>query len=254
MTKVAFCFIVKDGEKYLAKNIQKIINLANECSFEYRIYYVENDSVDNTINILKKYKKQYNNIYGKHLKLDGLHSTNLCKNNINVNCSKRTRRLAYLRNLVLEQAKLWSDCDYLIMLDLDFIDFNKKEFKNMFTIINNNSNINGIFGMSVNKNKHYYDTGAIRPENKIFNLMISNKKLIKVKSAFSGFGIYKMKSIRNIKYNIKTNEIEHIDFNKKLKNLYIYTPFNPIYEGPSYVFELIINFIFIMFVIILFFM
>ena len=161
----------------------------------------------------------------------------LCKNEFAYNCKKRTQRLAYLRNIVLEQAKLWSECDYLIMLDMDFISFDKKEFKNMFNIINTNHNIDGIFGMSVNKNKQFYDIGAIRPKNKILNLFLNNN-LIKVSSAFSGFGIYRMKSIKNIKYNTKTNNIEHIDFNKKLNNIYIYLPFKPMYEGSS---NLIIN-------------
>ncbi len=35
----------------------------------------------------------------------------------------------------------------------------------------------------------------------------------------------------NIKYNEKTNEIEHIDFNNKIKNLYVYSNFRPKYDG-----------------------
>ena len=234
MSNVAFCFIVKDGETYIENNINRIIELGNLYSDKFKIFYAENDSKDNTINILKKYKNKYSNIYGEHLLLDGKHSTELCNGTIN-NCKKRTRRLAYLRNIVLNMAKKWKECDYMIMLDLDFIDFNKKKFYNMFNIIKNNANINGIFGMSVLKdNKNcIYDVAAIQPYVYILNVINDEDKLIKVTSAFSGFGIYRMQKLinNNIKYNINTDDIEHIDFNKNINNLYIYTPFRPIYEG-----------------------
>ena len=35
----------------------------------------------------------------------------------------------------------------------------------------------------------------------------------------------------NIKYNEKTNNIEHTDFNYKLKNLYVYSKFRPKYDS-----------------------
>jgi len=254
MNNIAFCFIVKDGEKYLEKNINKIINLGNKYFSKFKIYYVENDSIDNTINILKTFKTKYNNIYGEHLKIDGLHSTKLCNFNENYNCSKRTRRLAYLRNIVLNLAKKWIECNYLIMMDIDFIDFNENEFIKMFNIINNNNYINGIFGMSVNENDNLYDIGAIRPYYKIYYILCKIK-LVKVDSAFSGFGIYKMKSIKNINYNIKTNSIEHIDFNKQLNNLYVYTSFKPVYQGTSIIlvkYDDIIKIIFIFGILLLF--
>ena len=33
--------------------------------------------------------------------------------------------------------------------------------------------------------------------------------------------------------NIKTNKIKHIDFNKKLNNLYVYSSFNQVYESSN---------------------
>lgn len=43
----------------------------------------------------------------------------------------------------------------MIMLDLDFIDFDMKELYNMFNIIKNDKRINGIFGMSIS-NKGFF--------------------------------------------------------------------------------------------------
>ena len=230
MDNVAFCFIVKDGDKYLEKNLIKIINFGDLYLDNYRIYYVENDSVDKTKEILDKFKKKYKNIYGKHLKLDGKHSTDLCNKLDERNCSNRTRRIAFIRNQVLNQVKEWKECKYMIMLDLDFIDFNMKELYNMFNIIKNDKGINGIFGMSISNKGFFYDIGVVKPSYKLIEIFLKIK-LVKVDSAFSGFGIYKMKYImdNNIKYNEKTNEIEHIDFNNKIKNLYVYSDFRPIY-------------------------
>lgn len=230
MNNVAFCFIVKDGDKYLEKNLMKIIQFGDLYLDNYRIYYVENDSVDKTNEILDKFKKKYKNIYGEHLKLDGKHSTELCNKFNERNCSNRTRRLAFIRNQVLNQAKNWKECNYMIMLDLDFIDFDMKELYNMFNIIKNDKRINGIFGMSISNKGFFYDVGAVKPSYKLIEIFLKIK-LVKVDSAFSGFGIYKMKYImdNNIKYNEKSNEIEHIDFNNKIKNLYVYSDFRPIY-------------------------
>ena len=231
MDNVAFCFIVKDGDKYLEKNLMKIIQFGDLYLDNCRIYYIENDSVDKTNEILDKFKKKYKNIYGQHLKLDGKHSTELCKND-EINCSNRTRRLAFIRNQVLNQAKQWKECKYMIMLDLDFIDFDMKELHNMFNIIKRNNDINGIFGMSITNKGCLYDVGALKPSYKVIEIYLK-KRLVKVKSAFSGFGIYKMKYIinNNLNYNEKTNQIEHIDFNKQIKNLYVYSNFRPIYDS-----------------------
>ena len=230
MDNVAFCFIVKDGDKYLEKNLTKIIQFGDLYLDNYRIYYVENDSVDKTNYILENFKKKYKNIYGKHLKLDGKHSTDLCNKFDERNCSNRTRRLAFIRNQVLNQVKEWKECKYMIMLDLDFIDFDMKELHNMFNIIKNSKNINGVFGMSISDTGCIYDVSPIKPSHKLIEIYLKIK-LVKVDSAFSGFGIYKMKHIidNNVKYNEKTDDIEHIDFNYKIKNLYVYTNFTPIY-------------------------
>ena len=248
MSNVSFCFIIKDGEDYIEKNLKKIIDFGNSYFNEYRIYYAENDSKDNTVKILENFKHNYSNIYGTHLKLDGLHSTELCKKN-EINCSNRTRRLAYLRNITLNQAKKWNKCDYLIMLDIDFIDFNEFELKKMFDHINTNHTINGIFGMSKSYNIPY-DVGAVKPAYKMINILYETE-LVKVSSAFSGFGIYRMKSIKNIEYNVNTNNIEHIDFNYNLNNLYVYTYFQPKYDY-TYFYTLLFRFLFFILFIILF--
>ena len=115
-----------------------------------------------------------------------------------------------------------------------FEDFDKKEFINMFNIINTNNNIDGIFGMSITTRGNLYDIGAVKPMTKIVSIMLE-QNLIKVDSAFSGFGIYKMKPImdKNLNYKVNSNDlVDHIVFNANFNNLYVYTPFRPQYT-PS---------------------
>jgi hypothetical protein len=233
-SKIAFCFIVKDGEKYLDRNIKRIINLGEKCK-DYKIFYAENDSQDKTIEILESFQHTTDRIGGISITLDGKHSTELCRNFESYNCKSRVQRIAYMRNRVLNLAKQWQECDFLIMLDLDFVDFDNKAFFQMFDIIHKNNAINGIFGMSVTERNTscLYDIGAIRPYYKVIDIFFQ-KTLVPVSSAFSGFGIYRMKSIIDKEYNEKTNSIEHVEFNKQIKNLYVYSKFRPIYEGnPS---------------------
>lgn len=250
---IALCFIVKDGEKYLHNNLNRIIKLGEKFN-KYKIFYVENDSIDSTKEILQYHKKHNSNISGIHLLLDKKHSTELCKLNEAYNCKLRVRRIAYLRNKVLEQAKQWKECNILIMLDLDFVDFDDNEFMNMFTILQLYKNIDAIFGMSVisNDKNFLYDCAAITPRYKLVNIIFSDR-LVKVKSAFSGFGIYRMNSIikNNVSYNENTNDIEHIDFNNQLNNLYVYTNFRPVYEGTSTLCFISINYIIIAFILLM---
>jgi hypothetical protein len=250
---IAFCFIVKDGEKYLHNNLDRIIKLGEKFN-KYKIFYAENDSIDSTKEILQYYTSNNSNISGIHLLIDKKHSTELCKSNEKYNCKLRVQRIAYLRNKVLEQAKQWKECNILIMLDLDFVDFDENEFMNMFTILQSYKNIDAIFGMSViDSNRNcLYDFGAITPKYKLVNIIFGDR-LVKVKSAFSGFGIYRMNSIikNNVSYNENTNNIEHIDFNKQLNNLYVYTNFRPVYEGTSNLCFISINYIIIVFILLM---
>jgi len=41
MDNIAFCFIVKDGDKYLEKNLMKIIQFGDSYLDNYRIYYIK---------------------------------------------------------------------------------------------------------------------------------------------------------------------------------------------------------------------
>ena len=224
-------FLVRDGEKYLLNNLNKIESFCKSNFSDYRIFFLENDSVDSTRQILSNKMSTNNKIKGIFKKINDLHSTKLCKDNIlNYNCNTRTRFLASLRQELLEYS-LKEPSDITLMCDLDFISFNDTELLRMVRILIDN-NLDGVFGMSYSKGKEY-DTGAIRPydQNLIDKIVKGGTNIIQVDSAFSGFGVYSTKSItsKKAKYNLNNNSIEHIDFNKYFDKLYVYPNFKPDY-------------------------
>jgi hypothetical protein len=66
---ICFCFLVKDGIRYLDRNIPKIINLGTMFR-KYRIVYVENDSVDGTKELLRAYEEKNKCFCGEQIQLE----------------------------------------------------------------------------------------------------------------------------------------------------------------------------------------
>jgi len=229
--KIVVCFMTRNGESYIEKNLGKINKFCKDNFDKYNIIYLENDSNDNTQSILKNLENTMP-ISGQFLKLKTKMSTDMCKNS--KNCVKRFRFLAKLRQKLLDIVKTkYKNYDYMLMMDMDFVDFNDTELKKTFKILNH-KNYDAIFGMSI-KNGRPYDLGAIM--NKIIQLYYSlfykkKNNIIKVDSAFSGFGIYNIKSLikNNANYDTLCNDIEHIALNYKLPQTYIYNDFTPIYD------------------------
>lgn len=223
--KVAFTFIVKDGGRYLERNLKKIKR------FKHDIYAVENNSTDDTKTILKN--SNIKSVLSFDLG-DEKFSSSLCKHRRN--CAKRVRRIAYLRQKVLDSVmNSGIEYDYICMLDMDFLDFDSNHLLNMFEYMETHRDVDGIFGMS--NTKHYltipYDMGAIRPMYKIPQIGFKFTRYVQVKSAFSGFGIYRYSSIINnsARYDSKhINDIEHIYFNSHFNKLIVDTHFNPMYK------------------------
>ena len=223
--KIAFMFIVKDGERYLEKNLNKIKR------FKQDIYAVENNSTDNTKTILSN--ANIKNVITLDLG-DEKFSSSLCKSRRN--CAKRVRRIAYLRQKVLDSVmNSGIEYDYICMLDMDFLDFDSDHLRNMFEYMENHRDIDGMFGMSFAK--HYltipYDMGAIRPMYKIPQIGFKFTRYVQVASAFSGFGIYRYSSIieNSARYDNKhIKDIEHIYFNSHFNKLIVDTHFNPLYK------------------------
>jgi len=234
---IAFCFLVRDGEKYIEKNLKSLISFAQKYLKGFRIFYIENDSVDNTKNILSHYSKKNHFIKGKHLNLNKLYSEDMCDKTGKINCKSRVRFLAKLRQMLLDFVlNDFNKFTHICMMDFDFISFDERTLSEMFDLVKTQK-MDGIFGMSYSKKFVFYtpyDVMSIQPPHKRISVLM-NAELTHVTSAFSGFGIYSVDSIREnkAKYNLQCDGIEHVDFNKHFNKLYVYSKFKPVYDGEK---------------------
>ena len=215
-SKVIFAGAVQNAEKYLPAVFQNIENLTKIFSHAGYVF-IENDSTDNTKQILKNWGSGKSNYHIIHL--DGLNTVPF-----------RTVRLEMVRNAYLEVIRYHADLrdfDYLVVIDTDeagIYPINSLELNAAIEFLSNSHTRAGCFA---NQRGTYYDMWALRlvPQcpsdawEEVLNYVIQNKCTdevafaetfrkrifsideflapIKVDSAFGGFGIYKMRYVLN---------------------------------------------------------
>lgn len=246
---VIICGCAYNIEEYLEVIKTKILDLRTLFDKSIIIIY-ENDSTDNTLSILKNFANTYDNII--------IISEKGIRNQI----IYRTHRLAYTRNKIIEfvfNNKLDNEYTYLINMDLDEVNINLN-IKSVKKVLNDNSfKWDAVFA---NQTKIYYDYWALRTNKFDFNfwskhnrknnidggklynyfdkikhirIIPKDDKPRQVISAFGGFGIYKINSIKNCKYdgnsyleNDIIEDCEHVAFHKNM----IKNGFNKLYIVP----------------------
>ncbi len=235
MNKIIIAGVCQNVDKYLTGVIQNIYKITSHFS-EYKIVIVENDSKDNTKQILNNWAWEDENV------------TLVTLDNISQyvpNKKYRTEYLAYCRNAYVQEIAKYSDYEYSVVLDMDDVmaseTFNEQSVLNSLQILNNNPKIGALTAISAPK---YYDIWALRsPEcnydcwKKVFWSMkneglsyeLAVKKyvaihakdysqytdLIPVQSAFNGLAVYRNSALIECKYigiidgvNSKVSEIE----------------------------------------------
>jgi hypothetical protein len=233
--KVVISGCCRNVERYIKQNID-IIDKIGIQFLEYKVIIYENDSIDNTRNILLENKKE--NYYY------------IFENNIDIPI--RTERIAYCRNKILNEIKVnYKDYDYYLLLDLDDILAVGKLIDTIKTCFL--YKVDQWDAMFANCSDKYYDIYALRKKNylmtccwndvyllksigvehnKAYQACIDkyiinypqSSKIIKVVSAFGGAGLYKLNSILNSEYNgyhedhIDKQICEHVPFNIDLCN------------------------------------
>jgi hypothetical protein len=256
---VVICGLARDIE-YLIGDLRSKLEFIGGKFAEYRIVVFENDSSDGTRDLLK----QWSNDNPKMILLDCCDENNCdCKLNqehgykTGMFGTTRITRMATYRNKYLQFVQnTYSDYDYLLVADLDLngnmsVDglissVCKPNWDAIF--INGKCPIFGFFGSLTCT----YDAFAYIPSSdkdyrfseKLFlpylmcrnfihqelSLLFSNQ-LVRVKSAFNGYGLYKISSILDASYtgNGKCehwNLCEHM-YNNGFDKLYI----NPLWYG-----------------------
>ncbi len=237
--KVAFCGLIRDGEKRIPHLISKIENMGKYFK-EWEVLIVENDSKDDTRKMLLDWASINKSVF--ILGCDGVNLPE-CKLNMKETVDHdftdyRIVKMAKLRNIYLEELKKREDIDLVIVLDLDLIsEIDEKGFLKTGYELSVNNDIkavcsNGLGGdnrflsfMDYKLKKklgtpyHYYDTYAYRDlddkitprRHKLFYDFLyrrdpdtweNNKdvKLKKVRSCFGGLTIYRKDALINSSY------------------------------------------------------
>jgi len=221
------CGCTKNSSAYIEKHLSLLYSMSPLFeNFKMMIY--ENDSTDNTKEILEEFKKT-------HILFDFVSE--------HVNSNIRTQVLAHGRNALLKHI---SGYEYMIMVDLDDViaTFKPSQLKYLFE----QTGWDGLFANCLGK---YYDIWALRINRETWTpdcpfqvidydcwemaqqykskrvvsqhqIQIPIRGLIQVDSAFGGFGIYKVSAIKKskAKYSgIKNGRIicEHVPFHNELK-------------------------------------
>ena len=234
---IAIAIMARDCEKKLLHNIPKIMNLAQHFK-SVDICVVENDSVDNTKQILKDWAEQ--NSFITIISLDNVFSDS----NIKGTGKSRIERLTYCRNQYLKffyEKKI--AYDYLFVIDIDINDFDVESIisgieqapSDWFGLFPNGIFYNKIFGKTIKG--RYYDLYAYLPyeskhedliefEFRLYNdeitTLLQKNEYQLCDSAFGGIGIYKFSELNNRYYQAEKNnrspnhymKCEHISFNR----------------------------------------
>ena len=225
------CGCTKNSESYIYKHLQLLYDI--EPLFKtFKMLVYENDSDDNTVKILEKFKQT-------HPKFDYI-SENIQDDDDNLS---RTEILAHGRNTLLKHIQGF---DYMIMVDLDDVisTFKPSQLKYLFehkewdALFANCETYYDIWALRIEKDKwtpkcpfkvidydcwekaHYHQSKHFVSQHQI--KIPSSAPLIPVNSAFGGFGIYKVNKI-NINENRYdgSNQCEHVSFHKGMNNLFI---------------------------------
>lgn len=239
--KIVIAGCTKNSESYILSHLLRLVEVGKLFQ-TYNIIIYENDSTDNTCEVLTQFKKD-------NTHFDFIHEENIIerlKHNVHI----RAQTIAHGRNRLLKViSHLYSDYDYMIMVDLDNVleRFNPKHILNIF----NYSDVWDV--LTANCINKYYDIWALRIPSSVWNQAIHGKiwdrplahdcwyqivdnvhpricvknyqKLIPLKfplietvSSFGGLGIYKIKAIKGCKYDSfsldGTPQCEHIEFHK----------------------------------------
>lgn len=218
---VLFCCLARNLGGIAEYTIARIEYLASFFK-KYKILIYENDSNDNTRDILLDWKYKNDNV---ELILENLNK----KRHEQDTSLERTTDMAYYRNQYLSKAKRndFYNMDYTIVFDSD-IDGGWSyfgicnSFSYNFDVVCSNSLLYRTRDSITER--LFYDTFAYRPLNKessenhsIYNLLQFKvgQEPFRVNSAFGGMAIYKSSVLHNVEY--KSYDCDHPTLHRQLR-------------------------------------
>ena len=243
--KCAIALLARDCENNLKKNIkevEKLIPLFETCD----IVVIENDSIDNTKQILNEWNRNNKNVVV--ISMDNIFSSS---DKTGAGLS-RIERMCFYRNKYMEYFKQQNkNYDYLIVVDADLDYFSSSgiikaiknsqfEWEALFANGRFYSKICGLHFLGKYYDNYAYvpyksdtihlDDWQMKQNNDYISFILNIKKYVHCQSAFGGLAIYKYEKVRDFIYNTIQNEksknnkvlCEHIVFNNKLDKSKLY--------------------------------
>jgi glycosyltransferase involved in cell wall biosynthesis len=240
-SSVSICSIVRDCESNLKKNIPGV-ELLRSLFKESEIVVFENDSKDNTKEILKAWQRNSKNI---HVFTDTFGSTTIpTKGSIKGNpfySISRIEKMVLYRNKYMNFLNTQgNDRDFVIIIDLDISGFDIDGIANSFGSTTDWDCIsaNGT-SLSSRFRRQYHDAYALIEYDKMnqiqteqsiklnrirYSYLQKGMPLFPVDSAYGGVAIYKWPSVKNIYYSCLLNDdirvqckSEHVGLHKTMK-------------------------------------
>jgi hypothetical protein len=241
--KIVIAGCTKNSASYISSHLLLLVEIGKLFQ-SYNILIYENDSTDNTCELLTSFKKDNSNF-------DFIHEENVIERLRVRTHHIRAQTIAHGRNQLLKViSHLYSNYDFMIMLDLDNV-LDRFKPKHVFNIFNYGNVWDVLTANCINK---YYDIWALRIPSTVWNQAIHGKiwnkplahdcwtqmvdniqprecvknyqKLIPIKfplieteSSFGGLGIYKISAIKGCSYDSFNNNIpqcEHVGFHKAI--------------------------------------
>jgi hypothetical protein len=264
LSRIILCSLLRDVEDRIPMIIEKVENMGKIFK-DYRVLIVENDSKDNTRNLLLEWASRNNKviILGCGINVNECH-LNLKKTEGHAVDRTRIEKMVYLRNLYLNEIKKnYSNWDYFAVWDLDiigsvYLDGLANSFGYLTKFKNPYFNIDAMCAYGIKSTPftyYYYDPYAHVKQGGTFHI---NEKLqhaletgyellglqrgetpLKVDSCFGGFTIYKIKSIllKNAEYGTSSKDTdnlicEHVYLNDFIDNIYL---------NPSMIYVVLVN-------------
>jgi len=226
---IIICGIVRDCGKKLKRNIQTVNQLC-DLAKDYHVVIYENDSADDTKQILTEWANERKNV---HVSLNNFNIVTIPENHLEVNpyySVYRIEKMASYRNYYLEYIEKENLAgDYIIIVDLDVNKIYINGVIGSFAVCYDWDVIaaNGISrSLSSKYRKQYYDSFALvacgqenfpQTEKNIlearrkWGFMRPGMPLIRVASAFGGLSIYKREAIKHCRYGVLPNNDDRVE-------------------------------------------
>jgi hypothetical protein len=252
---IIVCGIVRNCGKNLKKNI-RTINQICDLAKNYQVVMFENDSVDNTKQILTDWANERKNI---HISLNDFNTITIPKkSNTEVNPAfsvHRMEKMTSYRNQYLDYMEKENlEGDYVMIVDMDVRKICKKGIIESFAL---NYEWDALTANGVSRapssffRKRYFDSYAliecgqenipqteesIKAKHYKWAFLKPNMPLIRVASAFGGLAIYKRKAIENCRYVVVLNDdkrveckVDHYSFHEQMRA----NGYDKIYINPA---------------------